>query len=102
MIRLLKLHPVVPISGLIHFAGEFMPLGYGGSGALCFMLQEGDYLGDGRTVFPYGITRGATSDKPPQLIWRVLGYIWVDYSFAGHAPGINQLEITSEIYLFNV
>jgi hypothetical protein len=67
-----------------------MPLGYGGSGALCFMLQEGDYLGDGRTVFPYGITRGATSDKPPQLIWRVLSYIWVDYSFTADAPLLQQ------------
>ncbi|KAF5359451.1 hypothetical protein D9756_002935 [Leucocoprinus leucothites] len=100
-IGLLKLHTVFLVSGIIHYAGEFMMLGYGGNGALLFFVVQAWAI-TLEVVVRYLITestRANASEKPPTGIRRLLGYVWVFCWFVAVTPLIQQPMVEAGLFL---
>ncbi|KAF9450452.1 hypothetical protein P691DRAFT_701161 [Macrolepiota fuliginosa MF-IS2] len=99
ILGLLKLHTVFLVSALVHAAGEFMMLGYGGSGALYFFVLQAWAI-TLEMAIQYLVT-GSTrpSNKPPALIWRLLGYAWVVSWFILVVPFMQQPMIEAGMFV---
>jgi hypothetical protein len=75
---------------MIHIAGEFMMLGYGGSGAFYYFTLQAWAI-TLEVAVRYLVTGAKrASVKPPSLIWRLLGYTWVASWFIIITPFMQQ------------
>jgi hypothetical protein len=99
IIGLLKLNTAFFVSALVHFAGEYMMLGRGGTGAFCFFILQ-PWIITLEIAVRYLITVDTpTNEKLPPLKWRLLGYFWVISWFFAVAPFIQQPMIEAGVFV---
>lgn len=83
--RLLQLHTVFFLSGLLHAGAEIIARGGGGSSALLFfVLQPWGIMIE--LAIKYLVAGSIKKTEGPKLVYRLVGYIWVMFWFLVLVP----------------